>query len=773
VDAARRVVALLSPAYFEEGRHTAAEWSSALVKNEGGGHRLVPVQVAPCAVPRLLRPLVRAELFDVGEAEAVRRLRAAVQGPRRPDGAPVFPGRGSAGVLTGRGETRPRLPGVLPAVWNIGARNPAFVGRDAALAGIRERLRTGGTAVVQALHGLGGVGKTQVAIEYAHRYAGSYDVAWWVNAEKPGLIGEQYAALAAELRLTAPHADTLAAAGPLRAYLRSHGRWLLVFDNADSPAELHDWLPAGPGHILVTSRNPGWEELAVRVEVGVLSRSESMALIHAYRPGLGDADAGRLAEALGDFPLALAQAAGFLAETGMPVGQYLGLLDLDTHAAELLGENPPQAHPLPLAATVGVATASLAEVDPAALGLIRTAAFLAPDPIPASLLTGHAPAADSRWPPELAALAAAVASPVAAHRSLGRVGRFGLARVDSRGLHLHRLTQVILREALPAGQAAAYRGYAQALLAAANPGDVEEQGTWPAWARLLPHLLAAPAIADHDVDAAAREVLLGASRYLYLRGAYKAAHDLSAALRGRWARSLGHDHPHMLTAGKNLASPLVGLGKYEEAVVLHRDVYERRQRVLGSSSPFTLYSASDLADTLRLQGKFQEAHDLDVSTRQRLLAEVGHRHRHSLRCTSNLANDLYGLGLYSRARELDEETHRLRSEVLGPEHRDTLVSAANLATDLYSEGDLDGARTLLQSTYDTFRDMLGHDHPDVLAAANNLAVVLYSCGQRQEARKRYQETQRRLKRVLAEDHPYVGYLAENLRDGSAGRIIRI
>jgi hypothetical protein len=184
VDDANRVIALLSPAYFEDTRYTTEEWTSALIKDYEERHRLVPIQVEPCMVPRLLRPLVRIELFDVDEAEATRRLIAAARGPARPDGKPIFPGRGKQGVFTGQGKIGPRLPGVLPAVWNVGPRNPGFVGRDATLISVRELLRSGGTMVVQALHGIGGVGKTQLAIEYAHRYAGFYDLVWWISAER-------------------------------------------------------------------------------------------------------------------------------------------------------------------------------------------------------------------------------------------------------------------------------------------------------------------------------------------------------------------------------------------------------------------------------------------------------------------------------------------------------------------------------------------------------------------------------------------------------------
>ena len=191
---ADRVVALFSAAYFEQERYTTEEWSASLVHMPGvAAGRLVPVRVqeVPAAlVPPLLRPLVSRDVFGVAEEEARRVLLAAVADPARPAAAPGFPGR--PGPLSRLGGAGPRLPGVLPPVWGlVPPRNPGFTGRDQMLADVRDALLSGGRAVVQALAGMGGVGKTQLAAEYAYRFASGYDVVWWVAAEQAGLIGSR------------------------------------------------------------------------------------------------------------------------------------------------------------------------------------------------------------------------------------------------------------------------------------------------------------------------------------------------------------------------------------------------------------------------------------------------------------------------------------------------------------------------------------------------------------------------------------------------------
>jgi hypothetical protein len=195
LDRCDRVVALFSAAYFDRDRYTTEEWATALlhVPSTRAG-RLVPVRIENVptdAMPAVLRPLLFCDLFGLEAAEARRVLLGAIQGPQRPDGAPVFPGKGAPAKARNRGDPGPRLPGTLPPVWNLPARNPAFTGRDDLLVTVRKRLLAGDRAVVQAFQGMGGVGKTQLAVEYAHRFAGSYDLAWWVSCEHSGLLGDQ------------------------------------------------------------------------------------------------------------------------------------------------------------------------------------------------------------------------------------------------------------------------------------------------------------------------------------------------------------------------------------------------------------------------------------------------------------------------------------------------------------------------------------------------------------------------------------------------------
>ena len=243
---------------------------------------------------------------------------------------------GPAALADGAGVPQRRVWGGVPA------QNPGFV-RRRLLADVRAALASADDGLVLALHGMGGVGKTQLAAEYAHRFAGEYDTIWWVAAEQAAVIGEQFAALARELGCAPSSAPPAVAQRAVLMALREQRRWLLIFDNAEGPRDVADWLPGGTGHVLITSRAHGWHEVARPMNVHVLDRRESVEMLRYRIPSLLDADAELVAAVVGDLPLAVAQAAGYIAETAITAAGYAGLSVNGPRSSWLKGSHRPTA----------------------------------------------------------------------------------------------------------------------------------------------------------------------------------------------------------------------------------------------------------------------------------------------------------------------------------------------------------------------------------------------------------------------------------------------
>jgi hypothetical protein len=759
LDRCDKVVALFSVAYFDRSRYTTEEWTTAVLHTPGGTSRLIPVRIedVPAAhMPAVLQPLLYRDVFGMSAGQARQTLLEAVAGPRRPGQEPPFPATTATGQPTTPLRSGPRLPGSLPRVWSVPPRNPAFTGRDGLLVAVREHLLAGDKAVVQALHGMGGIGKTQLAAEYAHQFAGTYDMAWWIDAEQPGLIGQQFAALATALGITGPGAGIETVQPAVLAELRQLGNWLLVFDNAQHPTDLAPWLPGGTtGHVLITTRTTGWQEIAATpVEVDVFARPESLALLHHRLPDLTSGQAEELATELGDLPLAIAQAAGYLTDSQMPAAEYLHLLR--TRTAHILAHGKPSSYPRPLAATIQLTSQHLTTDNPAAAALARLCALLAPEPIPLTLFT--TPAATSLLPEPLATTAA---DPLAWRNLLAAVNRTALAYATTHTLQMHRLTQAILRDQPTQHDATTTYEMTVGLLAANHPGDPGDPATWPAWGMLLPHILTTT-IPPATTSLTAWELATDATRYLLRRGDALAAFDLAQNLHHYCEHHLGPDHPHTLTAAHYLAQAYTLQGRYQEAWQLDQTTLARRRAILGDDHPDTLASADSVAFDLTDLGEHQAAQELDEDTLARRRRVLGDDHPDTLASANNLAFGLRYLGDYPAARELFEDTLARSRRVLGDDHLGTLSVAHGLAVGLSELGDYQAARELAEDTLARKRRILGDDHPSTLTSAHHLSASLRDLGEYQAARELVEDTLARRRRVLGDDHPDTLFSAHGL-----------
>ena len=266
---AERVVAVLSPEYLA-AEFTHSEWAAGFAEDPKGHEGvLLPVRVRECALRGLLKQIVYIDLVGLEETTARRALLDGVKTERaKPPVKPRFPGAA---------QPQPSVfPGALPALWNVPhQRNPYFLGREELLAGLHAALNSGrDEGRRQAVYGRGGFGKTQVAIEYAYRHAGEYGLVWWLRSEEPAALAADYAGMYGKLGLLpADTRDQRYMNGAVRGALEGRDGWLLVFDNAERPEDLLDYLPrAGGGHVIVTSRAAGWEAAGVSGrEIGPLS----------------------------------------------------------------------------------------------------------------------------------------------------------------------------------------------------------------------------------------------------------------------------------------------------------------------------------------------------------------------------------------------------------------------------------------------------------------------------------------------------------------------
>jgi hypothetical protein len=574
-----------------------------------------------------------------------------------------------------------------------------------AASGRRARL---GAPVPVVLSGAVGTGKSVCVAEYARRSGGRYAAVWWVDARDSRTLGAGLAELAAAAGL-GPGWDAATGIPELFERIGRSGRWLAVFDgvdDADAPDALFDLLTrCGPGgDVLVTTRIADWGLAAVeQCAAGLFERTESVALLSAHLPDGTPSTLDPLAAAMGDLPLAVAQAAA-LVKAG-----WFGAEDLARRAAAAPGallSSAPAARRRPGTASVIGAWAPVldrieAEV-PRARPILGLLGVLAPAAVPLRLFTG------SGAVEEVEAVAAVADS--------------GLVPVGGGAFHANPLFQSFVLERIGAEHAARLREQARVLLAAGDLGDPRDLRASAGYDTILPHAFAVDLAAGRDPGC--RALLLRLAHHLAARGDAVAAGRLATAAYELWGAQDGPRDTFVLGARAEMARALFRSGDPDGAARIDRELTAAYTETEGPDGPAALRAELDLATDLSACGDLETATVMLERLIRRLAVRFGPESREKLRAVHNAAHGARALGRSERALRLDAPNLRALTRTLGPGHPDTLRSAYGLGLDLRILGDPAGALALHQDTYEHLAELYGPDHPAPLDARYAVAVDL-------------------------------------------------
>ncbi|MFE0513409.1 FxSxx-COOH system tetratricopeptide repeat protein [Streptomyces sp. NPDC058964] len=745
-----RILVIVSEWYFQLGPRTHEEWNAALREVVAPDpSRFAAVSLTTAPVPSATAVLAATGLINLGAEEAERRLLERLDLPADP-----LP-ESADGARRG-----PRFPATMPEVWGgVPRRNTRFTGRERILNEAYHQLTTAepGAGVV-TFHGMSGVGKTQLAAEYVYRFGSEYDVVWWVNAEKRVTYRRGLAELAPKLGLQTgqEYGERLRA---VRDSLRRgdpYARWLLILDGADEPDQVWDLVPTGPGHVIVTSRNPEWSEHnSMLLEVPVYDRDESVAFIRRRAPRLTEAEADQLAEALEDLPLLLDQTAGWLNDSDLSVDDYIALLEggIDQDVVKVSAD-----FPLAFQTAWSILLNKLRETVPESVDLLRLCTFFAPGFIPVRLLK-EMPSDD--LPEQVAGL---LNDPLLWNKAINQLRQYSVVRLESHeiggdetsssgeALYLHRMVHQIVHDDMPDADRAEFIDVVRRALAAADPRRPTDTRLWPGYAEIVPHLKYADVLQSKDPGV--QSMVLNCLRYMYFSGEYVAGIKLGERAMAAWRSLLGESHPRIWELSFHYVNVLRAAGEYERTEVLNRAAVEHLREERGADDLEHLRAASGLAADLRGLGRYEESLELCrwiLAAYQELLGEQDSR---TLNAQNNVAVSLRLLGDYAGALKLDQQVMESRRALLRGRHPWTLKSQISYAIDLrllgrYTEAESNQTQSLREN-----RLVMGENNPQTLNAEYNLALCHYRSGERARAGELLVRVLERGERVMGETHPW-------------------
>ncbi len=701
----------------------------------------------------------------------------------------------------------PRFPGRSPRVWNLSMPNAEFIGRDALLRALSTQFVFGSATQCppQVLYGMKGVGKRQIALAYAHRYASQYDLVWWIPASQPDLARESLGELARALNRAAAGARTGEELPDLLDDLRQRRhapRWLLVFDGAESQESIEAFIPSGgTGHVLITSASPRWSpQFATTHRVDVFTPEESLALLCRRLPGAGEEELARLADRAGHLPLAEQWAAASLRRFPRAVDDYIAALD---GGEALPHQDDPDSDYSAFARLHRQAFDALQTSSPAAARILELCAFLSPDGVGLNVILSKGMLA------VLSGLEPELSDTLVLQNRVKSLDDHSLGVLDyrTRTLKVHRIVQDLIRGWMPEEDRETLRAQAQEVLAAMVPEDLDrhEPKYTEVFAELDRHVLACGA--PESGAAKVHGWLVSQVYHRWTSGRWTAARDLGELVLRQWRSARGPDDIMVLRMESQVAAAYRLLGAYSDSLALSRHAVNTQRRLLpGRRGPelYTLLAARGYAADLRADGDFGQAYAEDRETYSKLTRLIGSPHNATLSAAHNLAWSKYFIESAEAAARQQESTYDLRRQVmpqddpwtwvaygdLGTFYREagqpeaseqylmearnqlnaiegersprTLGVVASLGLTMIRLGQVQHGQPLLQDAHVGFRNQWGENHPSTMACHTAVAIGLYAEGRATEAAEYIREELDRYVAVFGDNHPFTGICRNNL-----------
>ena len=653
----------------------------------------------------------------------------------------------------------------FPIHYFLHPKNVNFTGRLHELQKLRRGLGDGKVrAITQAIAGLGGVGKTQLALEYSYYYKANYDLIWWLRADEEVILIEDLLALGQRLGIVTLTTDQQGAVQTVLGWLRETKRpWLLVFDNADmiEPQVLRRYLPEGgreQGHVVVTSRNPKLRAFAEILELDNFEPEFALSFLMRRSGQNDEVGLAKLAEVLAYFPLALEHAGAYLEESGCRAETYLSLYE--SVRQDLLAEvTVPDSYHGTILTTWQVAFDKVKETA-GAVELLNVCSFLAGDDISLVLLQeGSEAFADT-------ALVEVLNNPLALEKAIGTLLRFSLLEREGDMLRMHRMVQVVVRERLGVEKGEMWLGMVVYLLWGTFRFDQNDMGTWQACGLLLPHVTMvinlAAASKIHKKQVAYLSTVTGIY-FMHVGKFIDALPYLERDLGINMSFPISSNTSKAIaTSLNNLSTLYQHLKEYEKALPLLKLVVEIYLDEFGEEHTFTAIGLNNLGELLRKMKRYKEAklyleHALTISEKMQ-----GPDHPDIAVRLNNLGLLQEDLGNYKEAWSYMTRALAISEKALGANHPDLAIDLGNLGQLLSKMGDYKMAQRYLKVALEISEKSLGSEHPQVALYNHKLGGVMIELMEYKKARTYLENALAIDEKMLGDSDPDVARVLHTL-----------